>query len=54
MHSQVRRLLRQSSPEGSDLSVDSEADLDCVAAELNDRRLGFGKPLGEVGPLLLR
>jgi hypothetical protein len=32
-------------------------DLDCVAAELNDRprkRLGFKKPIEQIGPLLLR
>jgi IS30 family transposase len=32
-------------------------DLDWVATELNDRprkRLGFSKPIEEIGPLLLR
>ena len=50
-------LLRQYFPKGSDLSVHSAADLDWVAAELNDRprkRLGFRKPIEEIGPLLLR
>ena len=50
-------LLRQYFPKGSDLSVHSEADLDWVAAELNDRprkRLGFAKPIERIGPLLLR
>lgn len=50
-------LLRQYFPKGSDLSVHSEADLDAVAAELNDRprkRLEFRKPIEEIGPLLLR
>ena len=50
-------LLRQYFPKGSDLSVHSEADLDAVAAELNDRprkRLQFRKPIEEIGPLLLR
>jgi len=50
-------LLRQYFPKGSDLSVHSEADLDAVAAELNDRprkRLKFRKPIEEIGPLLLR
>jgi len=50
-------LLRQYFPKGSDLSVHNEADLDAVAAELNDRprkRLKFRKPIEEIGPLLLR
>jgi IS30 family transposase len=50
-------LLRQYFPKGSDLSVHTEADLDAVAAELNDRprkRLKFRKPIEEIGPLLLR
>ncbi|MDQ3431306.1 MAG: IS30 family transposase [Actinomycetota bacterium] len=50
-------LLRQYFPKGSDLAVHSAADLDWVAAELNDRprkRLGFRKPIEEIGPLLLR
>jgi len=50
-------LLRQYFPKGTDLSVHSEADLDWVAAELNDRprkRLAFAKPIEEIGPLLLR
>jgi len=45
------------SPKGSDLSVHSAVDLDWVATELNDRprkRLGFMKPIEEIGPLLLR
>jgi transposase, IS30 family len=49
-------LLRQYFPKGSDLSVHSEADLDWVAAELNDRprkRLGYRKPIEEIGELLL-
>ena len=44
-------------PKGSDLAVHPEAELDRVAAELNDRprkRLGFAKPIEEIGPLLLR
>ncbi len=50
-------LLRQYYPKGTDLSVHSEADLDWVAAELNDRprkRLAFKKPIEQIGPLLLR
>ena len=50
-------LLRQYFPKGSDLSVHTEADLDWVAQELNDRprkRLGFRKPIEQIGPLLLR
>jgi len=50
-------LLRQYLPKGSDLSVHRAADLDWIAAELNDRprkRLGYHKPIEEVGELLLR
>jgi IS30 family transposase len=50
-------LLRQYLPKGTDLSVHSALDLDWVATELNDRprkRLGFAKPIEEIGPLLLR
>jgi IS30 family transposase len=50
-------LLRQYFPKGTDLSVHSEADLDWVAAELNDRprkRLGFQKPIELIGNLLLQ
>jgi phosphoglycolate phosphatase-like HAD superfamily hydrolase len=50
-------LLRQYFPKGTDLSVHSGADLDWVAAELNDRprkRLAFRKPIEEIKPLLLR
>jgi IS30 family transposase len=49
-------LLRQYFPKGTDLSVHSAADLDWVAAELNDRprkRLGFRKPSEQIGELLL-
>lgn len=48
-------LLRQYFPKGTDLSVHSAADLDWVAAELNDRprkRLGFRKPIEQIGELL--
>jgi IS30 family transposase len=50
-------LLRQYFPKSSDLSVHSADDLDWVAAELNDRprkRLGFKKPIEQIGLLLLR
>jgi IS30 family transposase len=50
-------LLRQYFPKSTDLSLHSAADLDWVAAELNDRprkRLGFKKPIEEIGSLLLR
>ncbi|MCA1699037.1 MAG: IS30 family transposase [Actinobacteria bacterium] len=50
-------LLRQYFPKGTDLSVHTVADLDAVAAALNDRprkRLAFAKPIEELGPLLLR
>ena len=50
-------LLRQYFPKGTDLSIHSPVDLDWVATELNDRprkRLGFAKPIEEIGPLLLR
>ena len=47
-------LLRQYFPKGSDLSLHSEAELDQVAAELNDgpqKRLGYRKPIEEIGHL---
>jgi transposase, IS30 family len=50
-------LLRQHFPNGTDLSVHTEAHLDAVDAELNDRprkRLRFKKPIEMIGPLLLR
>jgi IS30 family transposase len=50
-------LLRQYFPKSSDLSLHSAQDLDWVAAELNDRprkRLGFKKPIEQIGPLMLR
>ena len=50
-------LLRQYFPKGTDLSVHSAMDLEWVATELNDRprkRLGFMKPIEQIGPLLLR
>ena len=43
-------------PKGSVLSAHTEADLDWVAAELNDRprkRLKYAKPSEQIGPLLL-
>jgi transposase, IS30 family len=50
-------LLRQYFPKGTDLSIHTAAELDAVAAELNDRprkRLAYSKPVEELGPLLLR
>jgi IS30 family transposase len=50
-------LLRQYFPKGTDLTIHSPTDLDWIATELNDRprkRLGFAKPIEEIGPLLLR
>ncbi len=50
-------LLRQYFPKGSDLNIHSAADLDWVAAELNDRprkRLAFEKPIEAIGKLLLQ
>jgi IS30 family transposase len=48
-------LLRQYFPKGTDLGVYGEAELDAVAAELNDRprkRFGYAKPLELIGGLL--
>ncbi len=50
-------LLRRYFPKGTDLSVHSEANLDWVAQQLNDRprkRLAFKKPNELIGNLLLR
>lgn len=50
-------LLRQYFPKGTDLSIHSAADLDWVAAELNDRprkRLEFRKPIELIEGLLLQ
>ena len=50
----INDLLRQYFPKGSDLSVHGEAEVDQVAAELNDRprkRLGYRKPIEEIGHL---
>ena len=50
-------LLRQYFPKGTDFATVSEADLDGVADELNDRprkRLGFYKPIEKIGDLLLQ
>jgi len=50
-------LLRQYFPKGTDLGVHSAADLDWVAAELNDpprKRLAFRKPIEQIWPLLLQ
>jgi transposase, IS30 family len=49
-------LLRQYFPKGTDFATASEAQLDAVADELNDRprkRLGFAKPTEEIAELLL-
>jgi len=56
-HENTNGLLRQYFPKGTDLSVQDAIDLDWVATELNDRprkRLGFRKPIEEIGRLLLR
>ena len=50
-------LLRQYFPKGTDFATVSEADLDAVADELNDRprkRLGFAKPTEQIAELLLQ
>jgi transposase, IS30 family len=50
-------LLRQYFPKGTDFSSVTEAQLDGVADELNDRprkRLGFYKPTEQIAELLLR
>jgi IS30 family transposase len=47
--------LRQYFPKGSDFAAHSEADLDWVAAELNDRprkRLDYAKPIEVIGELV--
>jgi IS30 family transposase len=49
-------LTNTEAPKGTDLSIHTAADLDGVAAELNDRprkRLGFRKPIEEIADLLL-
>jgi hypothetical protein len=54
---QASRWTNTEAPKSSDLSLHSAQDLDWVAAELNDRprkRLGFKKPIEQIGPLLLR
>jgi transposase, IS30 family len=48
-------LLRQYFPKGPDLGVYSEAELDAVAAELNDRprkRFSYAKPIELIAGLL--
>jgi transposase, IS30 family len=53
----TNRLLRQYFLKGTDLAVHNAVDLEWLATELNDRprkRLGFAKPIEEIGPLLLR
>jgi IS30 family transposase len=50
-------LLRQYFPKGTDFSAVSEAELDTVADELNDRprkRLAFAKPAEQIADLLLQ
>ena len=50
-------LLRQYFPKGTDFATVTEADLDAVADELNDRprkRLAFAKPIEEISELLLQ
>jgi transposase, IS30 family len=50
-------LLRQYFPKGTDFATVTEAQLDAVADELNDRprkRLAFAKPIEEISELLLQ
>jgi IS30 family transposase len=50
-------LLRQYFPKGTDFATVTEANLDAVADELNDRprkRLAFAKPIEEISALLLQ
>ena len=50
-------LLLQYFPKGTDFSLVTEAQLDAVADELNDRprkRLAFAKPIEEISELLLQ
>jgi IS30 family transposase len=53
----INGLLRQYLPKGTDLSGYSQADLDLIAAKLNNRprkRLGFMKPSEMFNQLMLR
>jgi transposase, IS30 family len=50
-------VLRQYFPKGTDFSAVTDAQLDAVADELNDRprkRLGFYKPTEQIAELLWR
>ena len=52
-----QRPARQYFPKGTDFTTVTEADLDAVADELNDRprkRLAFAKPIEEISDLLLQ
>ncbi len=57
LYRRIQAATRTAAGFNGDLSAHSTDDLDWVAADLNDRprkRLGFKKPIEQIGPLLLR